>query len=163
MDKHTPATQNAYFAGGCFWHIEETFRCMKGVTSTKVGYMGGSLERPTYKQVCSDTTGHAETVKVTFNPDQISYQQLLMKFFEIHDPTSKNKQGPDVGTQYRSIVFFKTPEQEQIVKDFVKELSISGKYIKPIVTEILPYSKFWIAEEYHQNYLAKNKMMSCIV
>lgn len=147
--------EKATFAAGCFWGVEETFRQVEGVTSTRVGYSGGSVPDPTYEQVCTDRTGHAETVEVEFDPAQVSYNDLLRVFWELHDPTTRNRQGPDVGSQYRSAVFFRTPEQEASAREFKRELERSGRFRKPIVTEIVPASEFYPAEEYHQRYLAK--------
>ncbi|HLJ49549.1 MAG TPA: peptide-methionine (S)-S-oxide reductase MsrA [Bryobacteraceae bacterium] len=149
----------ATFGGGCFWGVEEAFRILPGVTSTAVGYEGGALSNPTYKDVCTDRTGHAEVVQIEYDPSQISYDQLLDKFWEVHDPTTKNRQGPDIGTQYRSVVFTHSPEQEAEAKaSLARE---QEKYRKPIVTEILPAADFWMAEDYHQQYLAKRGLSHC--
>lgn len=151
----------ATFGSGCFWCSEDVFSRVKGVKSTAVGYMGGSLENPTYEQVCTDRTGHAEVVQVEYDPSAISYEDLLMAFWQSHDPTTPNRQGPDVGMQYRSAVFFHTPEQEKAAKAVRGKLEASGMFKRRIVTEITPASTFWKAEDYHQQYYAKcgiNKM-----
>jgi len=148
----------ATFAAGCFWGVEAVFRQVKGVTSTTVGYTGGSFENPTYEDVCTDKTGHAEAVEVEFDPTQVSYEELLTVFFENHDPTTLNRQGPDVGTQYRSAVFYHAPEQMAAATAMKEKLEKSGHYKKPIVTEITPASKFYRAEEYHQQYLEKRRI-----
>jgi peptide-methionine (S)-S-oxide reductase len=143
----------ATFGMGCFWCSEDVFMKIKGVRSTAVGYMGGRLENPTYEQVCTDRTGHAEVVQVDYDPEAISYDELLMVFFANHDPTTPNRQGPDVGTQYRSAVFFYSPEQESAAKDVIERLQ--PRVSRKIVTEITPASAFWKAEEYHQKYYVK--------
>ncbi len=148
----------AMFAAGCFWGVEAVFRQVKGVTSTTVGYTGGSFEDPTYQDVCTGKTGHAEAVEVEFDPTRVSYEELLTVFFENHDPTSLNRQGPDVGAQYRSAVFYHTPEQMAAAKAMKEKLEKSGRYRKPIVTEITSASRFYRAEEYHQQYLEKRRM-----
>jgi len=157
MESKTKKLQIATFGGGCFWGVEEAFRTTKGVKSTEVGYMGGSMRKPTYEDVCTDKTGHAEVVQVTFDTNEISYDELLEIFWEVHDPTQLNRQGPDVGTQYRSVIFFHNKEQEKIAKKS-KEL-LSKK--KNIVTEIVPASEFYKAEEYHQKYLMKRGENVC--
>lgn len=154
-------TERATFAAGCFWGVEATFRTVKGVKSTSVGYTGGWTENPTYEMVCTDKTGHAEAVEVVFDPNVVSYEKLLDVFWECHDPTQKNRQGPDVGTQYRSAIFYHSPEQEQAARRSKEQLEKSGKYKRPIVTEIVPASMFWRAEEYHQQYLEKRGLASC--
>lgn len=145
----------ATFGAGCFWCIEHEFRKIKGVTSTSVGYMGGNLKNPKYEDVCTDETGHAEVVQVEFDPSVISYPQILKVFWGCHDPTSLNKQGPDVGTQYRSVIFCHDKEQEQVASQSKEDLQNSGHYKKKIVTEVLPAPEFYRAEEYHQQYYAK--------
>ena len=155
--------EKATFAAGCFWGVEETFRHVRGVTSTQVGYMGGTLENPTYEDVCTDRTGHAEVVEVPYDPSAVSYEQLLEVFWTCHDPTQRNRQGPDVGTQYRSAVFYHTREQQRAAEASKKRLEESGGYSKPIVTEITPAGTFWRAEDYHQQYLAKRGTPSCQV
>ena len=154
-------TAQATFAAGCFWGVEADFRRIKGVVSTMVGYTGGHLPNPTYRDVCSDTTGHAEAVQVEFDPQQVSYQQLLDAFFALHDPTTPNRQGPDVGSQYRSAIFYHTPEQEQAARAAKRKLEESGRYARPIVTEIVPASAFYRAEEYHQQYAEKRGLAGC--
>jgi peptide-methionine (S)-S-oxide reductase len=153
--------EQAMFGAGCFWGVEAAFRQIKGVTSTAVGYAGGELENPTYQDVCGDETGHAEVVHVEFDPAQVAYQDLLKVFWENHDPTTLNRQGPDVGTQYRSVIFYYTPEQEALAKTSKQELATSGKFRKPIVTEIVPAAHFWRAEDYHQQYLEKRGLAHC--
>jgi peptide-methionine (S)-S-oxide reductase len=153
----------AYFAAGCFWGVEAAFREVPGVTATAVGYMGGKTEQPTYRQVCSHTTGHAEAVEVTYDPEKVSYEDLLNIFWENHDPTQLNRQGPDVGDQYRTGIFYTTPEQEQAARASKERLAQSGRYRRPIVTEIIAAPTFWMAEDYHQQYLEKRGMASCHV
>ncbi len=150
---------HATFGAGCFWGVEETFRRLAGVTETAVGYEGGSHDHPTYQDVCTDRTGHAEVVDVTFDPAVISYHDLLEVFWENHDPTTINRQGPDVGTQYRSAIFFHSPEQEAEAKASRDEAQKHFK--RPIVTEIVPAETFWRAEEYHQQYLEKRGLSHC--
>jgi len=153
--------QKAIFAAGCFWGVEETFRNINGVISTVVGYTGGHTENPSYKEVCTDTTGHAEAVEVTFDPAIVSYEELLKAFWDSHDPTTQNRQGPDVGSQYRSAVFFHDAEQERLAKESKMVLDSSGVYSRPIVTEIVPAPAFFPAEEYHQKYLMKRGVKYC--
>ncbi len=153
--------EKATFGAGCFWGVEVAFRQLKGVTATQVGYLGGSLENPTYKDVCSGRTGHAEVVEVTYDPAQSSYEDLLKVFWENHDPTQLNRQGPDVGEQYRSAIFFHTPEQETAARASKAQLDASGRFKRPIATEITPASKFYRAEEYHQQYLEKRGLAHC--
>jgi methionine-S-sulfoxide reductase len=153
--------EKAAFAAGCFWGVEATFRRIKGVSNTTVGYMGGTFKNPTYKDVCTDKTGHAETVLVEYDPAVVSYDDLLKVFWENHDPTTVNRQGPDVGTQYRSVVFYYTPEQQAAAAAFKEKLQKSGKFKRPIVTEIMPAVEFYRAEEYHQRYLEKHGLESC--
>lgn len=157
----TVAVQKATFGAGCFWGVEAAFRELKGVVSTSVGYMGGTLENPTYKDVCTDRTGHAEVVEVLYDPDQISYEDLLDVFWKIHDPTTLNRQGPDRGTQYRSVIFHHTPEQEAAARASKEKLRQSGRFKRDIVTQIEPAAKFWRAEEYHQQYYEKTGRRSC--
>ena len=147
----------ATFAAGCFWHVEEIFSKTNGVTSTAVGYTGGNKDNPTYEDVCSDSTGHAEAVDVDFDPELVSYQELLKIFFENHNPTTVNRQGPDIGTQYRSGIFFHDEEQERIALDIIQKLNslAKEKFGSEIVTKVLPASKFFRAEEYHQKYFQK--------
>lgn len=153
--------EKATFGAGCFWGVEAAFRQMKGVQSTAVGYMGGTLKNPTYEDVCTDKTGHAEVVQVEFDPSEVSYDELLGVFWENHDPTMLNRQGPDVGTQYRSVIFFHTPEQEAAARASKDALAGTGKFRRPIVTEIKPATDFWRAEEYHQQYLEKRGLAHC--
>ncbi len=153
--------EKASFASGCFWGVEATFRDLKGVVSTSVGYMGGSTEDPTYGDVCSGSTGHAETVQIIYDPTKISYEKLLETFWNKHDPTTKNRQGPDVGSQYRSIIFYHNEEQKKLAIESKKKLDESGKYNQPIVTEIIPAPKFYPAEDYHQQYLEKRGRKFC--
>lgn len=152
--------EKATFGAGCFWGVEETFRQTKGVLATAVGYEGGHVNNPTYKDVCTDRTGHAEVVQVEFDPKQVSYDKLLDIFWHSHNPTSLNRQGPDIGTQYRSVVFFHSPQQEKAAQASKEKLQKSG-YKSPIVTQIVPASVFWKAEDYHQQYLAKRGLGSC--
>jgi len=155
------STEKAAFAAGCFWGVEETFRQAKGVTSTAVGYEGGSYADPTYQDVCTDRTGHAESVEIEYDPAQISYEQLLDIFWNNHNPTTLNRQGPDLGSQYRSAIFYHTPEQLEIAQASKERLSQSGKFRRPIVTQIVPATTFYRAEEYHQRYLQKRGMSHC--
>jgi peptide-methionine (S)-S-oxide reductase len=151
----------AIFGAGCFWHVEEAFRHLNGVLSTTVGYTGGILKNPTYEDVCTDKTGHAEVVEITFDPQKITYEELLRVFWDIHDPTTKNRQGPDVGTQYRSAIFYHSPEQKTAAELSKKNLEQSRKHSKKIVTEITQATTFYPAEEYHQHYLAKHGLAAC--
>lgn len=153
--------QKATFAAGCFWAVEAAFSKVKGVISTKVGYTGGHFPDPSYKDVCSDITGHAEAVEVEYDVSQVSFEQLLEVFWDIHDPTTLDKQGPDVGSQYRSAIFFHTPEQEAAAKTSQKKLQNSGKYKGRVVTEITSASKFYIAEDYYQKYYEKRGIPGC--
>ncbi len=153
--------QKATFGAGCFWGVEQAFRQVKGVTGTRVGYLGGTMNNPTYHDVCTDMTGHAEVVEVEFDPSQVMYEDLLNIFWSCHDPTQLNRQGPDVGTQYRSAIFFHSPEQEKAARVSKEKLQASGRYKRPIVTEITPASEFWMAEDYHQQYLEKRGIKSC--
>ncbi len=150
-NKHETAT----FAAGCFWGVEAAFLKLEGVESTQVGYTGGSFDHPTYEEVCGDQTGHAEAVQVEFDPQKISYRELLDVFWSIHDPTTPNRQGPDVGSQYRSAVFCHTAEQEAAARSSKERLERSGRHGRTIVTEIVPASTFWLAEDYHQRYFEK--------
>jgi peptide-methionine (S)-S-oxide reductase len=151
----------AIFAAGCFWGVEEAFRQLKGVTSTTVGYTGGTKKDPSYQDVCTGTTGHAEAVEVEFDPKQVSYDQLLIVFWQSHDPTTLNRQGPDHGTQYRSAIFYEDAEQEAAARRSKAELEKSGVFKRPIVTEIKPASEFYRAEDYHQQYFEKRGIKSC--
>jgi peptide-methionine (S)-S-oxide reductase len=158
---HENNLQKATFAAGCFWGVEEAFTKIKGVKSTRVGYIGGNLPSPTYEDVCTDRTGHAEALQVKYDPKEISYEELLDLFWSIHNPTTKNRQGPDIGSQYRSIIFYHTPEQESIAKKSKQELDDSNKFQNKIVTEIVPASTFYPAEDYHQKYYQKIGGGSC--
>jgi peptide-methionine (S)-S-oxide reductase len=158
---HENNLQMATFAAGCFWGVEEAFTKTKGVKSTRVGYIGGNLPNPTYEDVCTDRTGHAEALQVKYDPKEISYEELLDLFWSIHNPTTKNRQGPDIGSQYRSIIFYHTPEQERIAKKSKQELDDSNKFQNKIVTEIEPASTFYPAEDYHQKYYQKIGGGSC--
>jgi len=153
--------QQATFGAGCFWGVEAAFRQVPGVIDTAVGYMGGTLKNPSYQDVCTDGTGHAEVVQVQYDPEQVPYEELLRVFWENHDPTTRNRQGPDVGSQYRSAIFFHSPEQEAAARKSTEELDRSGRYKRPIVTEIVPAPVFWPAEEYHQRYLEKRGLAHC--
>jgi len=153
--------QSATFAAGCFWGIEARFAALPGVISTAVGYMGGSTSQPEYRQVCSGDTGHAEVVQLTFDEQQTDYNQLLNAFWQMHDPTTLNRQGPDIGSQYRSAIFFHSPEQQTLAEISKAELNNSGLLATPVVTEITSCSTFWRAEEYHQRYLEKNGRGLC--
>lgn len=151
----------ATFGAGCFWGIEAAFRKVPGVLDAAVGYSGGQTQNPTYRDVCTDTTGHAEVVQVTFDPEKVGYDQLLNVFWTIHDPTQVNRQGPDYGKQYRTAIFYHSPEQEAAAKKSKQALEASGKLRRPIATEITPAGTFWRAEEYHQRYLEKRGAASC--
>ncbi|HKS67953.1 MAG TPA: peptide-methionine (S)-S-oxide reductase MsrA [Candidatus Acidoferrales bacterium] len=151
----------ATFAAGCFWGVEDAFKGVKGVTSTTVGYTGGHTTNPTYKEVCGHTTGHAEAVEVEFDPKEVSYQKLLDLFWEIHDPTQLNRQGPDVGTQYRSAVFYHDAEQEAAALASKAAVEKSGKFKSAVVTQIEPAPEFYRAEDYHQQYFEKRGVKSC--
>jgi peptide-methionine (S)-S-oxide reductase len=151
----------ATFAAGCFWGVEATFRQLPGVISTRVGYIGGKTTNPTYKDVCTDATGHAEAVEVDYDPAKLSYGKLLDVFWENHDPTQVNRQGPDWGTQYRSAIFYHSPEQEAEAKASKQALETSGRFRKPIATQIVPAATFYEAEDYHQQYLEKRGLASC--
>lgn len=153
--------EQATFGAGCFWGVEEAFRQLPGVTSTEVGYSGGTLESPSYEQVCAGNTGHAEVVRVEYESDKISYENLLKAFWDCHDPTQVNRQGPDVGEQYRSIIFFHTPEQRASAEAAKADLNASGRFKAPIATEIRPAATFYRAEDYHQQYLAKRGQAAC--
>lgn len=156
-------TETAMFGAGCFWGVESTFRNVQGVNDVAVGYAGGAKDNPSYEDVCSDETGHAEVVHVEFDPAKVSYEQLLQTFFANHDPTTLNRQGPDLGTQYRSVVFYYTPEQKAAAEKAKDELDKSGRFRRPIVTQIEPAPQFWRGEEYHQRYLEKRGMTHCAI
>ncbi len=153
--------QKATFAAGCFWGVEAAFRQLKGVTSTSVGYTGGHLKNPTYRAVCTGDTGHAEAVEIEYDPSLITYDDLLQAFWETHDPTTLNRQGPDFGTQYRSAIFFHTPEQESAARASKEKLEASGRHRNPVVTEIAPAPAYYRAEEYHQQYFEKQGISHC--
>jgi len=156
------ATQKAMFAAGCFWGVESSFRSLEGVVETAVGYSGGNLKDPTYEDVCTGRTGHAEVVQVEFDPARISYGSLLDLFWDIHDPTTKDRQGPDRGSQYRSAIFFYNAAQEREARESLSEQESSGRYKgRPIVTEVVPAGAFYRAEEYHQRYNEKHGRLSC--
>lgn len=157
------ATEKATFGAGCFWGVETAFRQLPGVIDAIVGYAGGKTENPTYEEVCSDKTGHAEVVQVEFDPAVIGYRQLLEVFWTNHDPTTVNRQGPDVGTQYRSVIFYHSPEQRAAAEEMKTELEKSGRFRKPIVTQIEPAPPFYRAEEYHQRYLEKRGLSHCAI
>lgn len=157
------ATEKATFGAGCFWGVETAFRRLPGVADAAVGYAGGKTENPTYEEVCGDETGHAEVVQIEFDPAVISYRQLLEVFWTNHDPTTVNRQGPDVGTQYRSVIFYHTPEQRTVAEEVKAELEKSGRFRKPIVTQIEPAPAFYRAEEYHQRYLEKRGLSHCAI
>ncbi|MCC7550707.1 MAG: peptide-methionine (S)-S-oxide reductase MsrA [Methanobacterium sp.] len=159
MNKET--MQKATFGAGCFWGVEDAFRKLEGVVSTMVGYAGGDFDHPSYQDVCSGVTGHAEVVEVTYNPAITSYTDLLDLFWNIHDPTTRNRQGPDIGAQYRSVIFYHNAEQEKLARESKEKLNASGRYPEKIVTEILPATTFWKAEDYHQQYLEKTGQKSC--
>jgi peptide-methionine (S)-S-oxide reductase len=152
-------TEKATFGAGCFWGVEIAFRNVPGVVDTAVGYEGGTLANPSYEDVCTHRTGHAEVVEVEFDPEQVSYEELLETFWDEHDPTQLNRQGPDVGSQYRSVVFFHTPEQEETAVE--SRARVQARYERPIVTEIVPAQTFWRAEDYHQQYLVKRGLATC--
>ena len=155
------ATEKATFGAGCFWGVEARFAELSGVLDTAVGYEGGVSDHPTYKEVCTDRTGHAEVVELIFDPSRVGYESLLDAFFSLHDPTQLNRQGPDWGTQYRSVIFTHSPEQVQQAKAKIAELNASGSFRKPIATQVITAETFWKAEEYHQRYLEKRGMVSC--
>jgi peptide-methionine (S)-S-oxide reductase len=151
-----PAGEVATLAGGCFWCLEGVFENLRGVEKVESGYAGGRVEGPTYRQVCSGTTGHAEVVQVTFDPAVISFREVLEVFFAVHDPTQLNRQGPDVGTQYRSAIFYHSPGQKQAAEELIAELNAAGLWGRPIVTEVVPLTTFYPAEDYHQGYFRTN-------
>jgi peptide-methionine (S)-S-oxide reductase len=153
--------EKATFGAGCFWHVEEAFRHLGGVLSTTVGYTGGTTKNPTYEEVCTDKTGHVEVVEITYDPQKITYAELLHVFWDIHDPTTKNRQGPDIGTQYRSAIFYHSPEQKTAAELSKETLENAKKYKKKIVTEITQATTFYPAEEYHQRYFEKHGIAAC--
>lgn len=153
-------TMEVVFGGGCFWCTEAIFKQLKGVVDVSPGYSGGTLKNPSYEEVCSGETGHAEVVRIRYNPDKIDFEKLLEVFFLTHDPTTSNRQGADIGTQYRSVVFYTTPDQEKITREIITRLSESKVYQRPIVTEVSRLGEFYEAENYHQNYFERNKNTS---
>lgn len=153
--------EKATFGAGCFWGVEAAFRQVPGVTATAVGYLGGTMQNPTYKDVCTGRTGHAEVVEVTYDPARVSYEDLLDVFWTNHNPTTLNRQGPDVGTQYRSAIFYRSDAQHDAAIASKRALEKSGKFKQPVVTEITPATAFYVAEEYHQQYLQKRGLASC--
>jgi peptide-methionine (S)-S-oxide reductase len=153
----------ATFGAGCFWGVEETFRRVGGVTDAAVGYSGGHLKDPTYEQVCTDRTGHAEVVQVEYDPARVSYDELLNVFWECHNPTTRNRQGPDIGTQYRSVIFYHDEAQKAAALASKERLEASGRHRRPVVTEIVPAAPFYRAEEYHQRYLEKHRGAGCSI
>lgn len=161
QDAENTATEKATFGAGCFWGVEAAFRRVPGVVDTAAGYAGGDLDNPTYEDVCGGDTGHAEVVEVTYDPRQVKYEQLLDLFWRAHDPTTLDRQGPDVGTQYRSAIFTHSPEQERAARASKERAQASGRFSRPIVTEIAAASKFYRAEGYHQQYLEKRGLASC--
>lgn len=161
MHASNATTKEATFAAGCFWGVEDIFRALPGVLDTEVGYTGGTLPNPTYEMVCTDTTGHAEAVKVTYDPSQISYEKLLEVFWSNHNPTTRNQQGPDIGTQYRSVIYYHDDEQKKLAEKTRDAVDKSGKWKNPVVTQVLPATDFYRAEEYHQQYLLKNGLSNC--
>ena len=156
-------TEKATFGAGCFWGVEEAFRNVKGVLSSSVGYAGGTQHNPTYQDVCTDKTGHAEVVEVEFDPSQVSYDNLLDVFWSNHNPTTLNRQGPDVGTQYRSVIFYHSPEQQASANASKEKLERSGRFNRLIVTQVEPAPTFWRAEDYHQHYLQKRGQAHCAI
>jgi len=153
----------ATFAAGCFWGVEQRFAQLDGVTGTEVGYTGGATPHPTYEQVCSHSTGHAEAVRLDYDPERITYEQLLGAFFGMHDPTQMNRQGPDVGDQYRSAIFFHTAEQEDAGRAAVRALETGGGFRRPVVTAVVPAPEWWPAEDYHQKYFEKHGRFGCAI
>src|ERR687890_1662532 len=151
------AREVATLGGGCFWCLEAVYQELRGVEKVESGYSGGDVPHPTYRQVCAETTGHAEVVQVTFDPDEVSYRDILDVYFTIHDPTTLNRQGADVGTQYRSAIFYHTPEQERVGVEVIAELEEASVWERPIVTELTPASDFYGAEDYHQEYFQRNQ------
>ena len=159
----SPATESVMFGAGCFWGVEAAFAKIDGVVETAVGYSGGEIDYPSYEQVCTDTTGHAEVVRLNYDPTKVSFRELIEAFFELHDPTQMNRQGPDHGSQYRSAIFYCNDDQKQAAEAVTAELTESGRHPRPIVTKIEPAQTFWRAEEYHQQYLMKNRHAICSI
>ena len=162
-EERTERTETAVFAAGCFWGVEETFRRLEGVVDTEVGYTGGTRPEPTYREVCAGRTGHAEAVRVAYDPERITYDELLRVFWDNHDPTQVDRQGPDVGTQYRSEIFTFSPEQATEARASREAEEASGRHRRPIATRISPAAEFWPAEDYHQRYLEKRGLSHCAV
>ncbi|MDQ3089396.1 MAG: peptide-methionine (S)-S-oxide reductase MsrA [Acidobacteriota bacterium] len=148
--------ETATLAAGCFWCVEAVFDDLQGVEDVVSGYSGGHTENPTYQEVCSETTGHAEVIQIKFNPNEISFKEILQVFFAVHDPTTLNRQGNDVGTSYRSAIFYHSDEQKRVAEEVIKEVTEGGVYDNPIVTQVAPFDKFYVAENYHQEYFANN-------
>jgi peptide-methionine (S)-S-oxide reductase len=163
LHRATMKTEKATFGAGCFWGVEETFRKLKGVVSTAVGYAGGTKDNPTYEDVCTDETGHAEVVEIEFDPSQLKYEDLLDVFWSNHNPTTLNRQGPDLGTQYRSVIFYHSPGQKSAAETSREQIDKSGRFRQPVVTQIEPPPQFWPAEEYHQRYLEKRGLAHCAI
>lgn len=161
MSSDVQRAETAMFGAGCFWGVEHAFMQTEGVLTTEVGYAGGDVPNPTYEQVCTDTTGHAEVVRLTFDPERIGYEGLLKVFFECHDPTQKNRQGPDVGRQYRSVVYYYNESQRRAAEDAIAALNAKGSLPRPVATELEPAPEFYRAEEYHQRYFEKNGVGGC--
>lgn len=159
--KESTKYETAIFGAGCFWGVEAAFRQVRGVKSTTVGYSGGHVKKPTYRDVCTNRTGHAEVVQLIYDPNKVTYDKLLEVFWKIHDPTTLNRQGPDFGSQYRSVIFYNTHVQKASAESYREKLQKSGRYKKTIVTEIAPAAEFYRAEEYHQRYLEKRRLKSC--
>lgn len=157
-DGHQPGTEVATLAGGCFWCLEAVYEQLSGVLSVESGYSGGQVANPSYTEVCDGATGHAEVVQITFDPDAISFRELLEVFFVIHDPTTLNRQGADVGTQYRSAIFYHTPEQREVAKQVIADVEAAKIWDDPIVTEVSPFTRFYKAEAYHQDYYRNNPL-----
>jgi peptide-methionine (S)-S-oxide reductase len=155
--------KKATFGAGCFWGVEQAFRKLSGVVDVKVGYMGGHVKNPSYEQVCTNSTGHAEVAQITFNPDKVSYEELLAVFWNIHDPTQYHRQGPDIGSQYRSAIFYHSEHQKEMALQSKQKLQDSQRFSKDIVTEIVPVSDFYLAEEYHQRYFEKSGIKGCSI
>ena len=155
--------KKAVFAAGCFWGVESTFQQMNGVKSTTVGYIGGKVKNPSYELVCTGITGHAEAVEVVYNPNEVTFEKLLDTFFELHDPTTLNRQGPDIGTQYRSAAYFSNDDEKQIIESKINALNESGKFSSKVVTEVEPILDFYDAEEYHQDYYKKRGIDGCAI
>ena len=155
--------KKAVFAAGCFWGVESTFQQMNGVKSTTVGYIGGKVKNPSYELVCTGITGHAEAVEVVYNPNEVTFEKLVDTFFELHDPTTLNRQGPDIGTQYRSAAYFSNNDEKQIIESKINALNESGKFSSKVVTEVEPILDFYDAEEYHQDYYKKRGIDGCAI